>query len=193
MNNQSLIEGLRNHDKTTIKYIFDKFFPMIEHLVKKNGKGTRQDAEDLFMNALEVIYLKTKKESFKLSCAFSTLLFEICKRQWLKILKRKNRLSRVTFYDQKELIEQDFISALEQAERYQLYREKFEKLSEGCRKVLNMALEGTSMKEIAERMGFASKEYARKRKFKCKEKLLSLVRKDPRYPELINYDRRRKI
>lgn len=192
MDSQSLIKGLREHDKITIRYIFDKFFPMIEHLVKTNGKGNRQDAEDLFMNALEAIYLKVEDDSFELSCAFSTLLFEICKRQWLKALKRKKRISGVTIGYQKELIEEDFVQSIEQSERYQLYREKFQELTEGCREVLSMALEHIPMREIAEKMGFASEEYARKRKFKCKEKLMQLVRADARYQELTNYGQRRK-
>ena len=193
MDNLSLIKGLREHDRTTIEYLFEQFFPLIENMVRANGKGSRQEAEDLFMNALEVLYLKVQDEDFKLTCAFSTLLFEICKRQWLKTLKYKKRIVRVTFDYQSELIEEnDLMLVLEQSERYHLYRAKFKELSEGCREVLSMFLEGISMKDIAERLGFASEQYARKRKFKCKEKLLKLVRKDVRFKELINYDQGRK-
>ncbi|MCB0567855.1 MAG: sigma-70 family RNA polymerase sigma factor [Phaeodactylibacter sp.] len=193
MDNLSLIKGLREHDRTTIEYLFEQFFPLIENMVRANGKGSRQEAEDLFMNALEVLYLKVQDEDFKLTCAFSTLLFEICKRQWLKTLKYKKRFVRVTIDSQSELIEEhDLALVLEQSERYQLYREKFKALSEGCREVLSLFLEGVSMKEIAERLGFASEQYARKRKFKCKEKLMELVRKDTRYIELITNDKGRK-
>lgn len=48
------------------------------------------------------------------------------------------------------------------------------------------------MRDIAYKLGFASEGYARKRKFKCKQKLMQLVRMDARYPELMNHGRRRK-
>ena len=171
MDDEVLLGGLRDHDKEVIRYIFSQFFPMIEHLVKTNGGGSREEAEDVFMNALEVFYLKLQEETFNLTCAFSTLLFEICRRQWLKVLNQKKRLVRVTFPDSKILMEEDFTAALEQAERYELYREKFEEISPGCREILNLFLEGNSMKQIAEKLGFASEEYARKRKFNCKKKI----------------------
>jgi len=188
MDDKSLIKGLREHDKPTVKYIFHKFFPMIENLVRTNGKGDRQEAEDVFMNALEVMYLKSEEDDFKLSSSFSTLFYEICKRQWLKILAYKKKIVRVTFDVQSELIEDSLATKLEQAEQYQLYREKFEELSEGCRKVLKMSLEGSTMKDIAKTQGYASEQYARKRKFKCKEKLIQLIKKDLRYQELKDYD-----
>ncbi|MCB0547638.1 MAG: sigma-70 family RNA polymerase sigma factor [Phaeodactylibacter sp.] len=192
MENPLLIKGLRDHDTTTIEYIFTRFFPMIENYVKSNGNGNRQEAEDLFMNALEVIYLKAEDENFELHSAFSSLLFEICKRQWLNILKRRKRTLPIASGQQPEVLEKDFQTAIETAERYQLYREKFRKLSEGCRRVLSLALEGLSMRDIAYKLGFASEGYARKRKFKCKQKLMQLVRMDARYPELMNHGRRRK-
>lgn len=188
MDNHSLIKGLREHDKTTIRYIRDKFLPMIEALVRKYGTGNYQDAEDVFMNALEIFYLKALDDDFILTSSFSTLLYEIAKRQWLKMLVHKNRTVRVTSELQNALIGEGFGRAIEQSEKYQLYREKFIELSEGCRKVLQMTLDGYAMKEIAEAMGFASEQYTRKRKFKCKEKLMKLIREDQRYHELKDYD-----
>lgn len=192
MDNQSLIDGIRAHDKKTIRYIYTKFLPMIEDLVRKNGKGSPDDAADLFMNAMEVFCIKTADEHFKLTSSFSTLLYEICKRQWLKELKRKKTLRRVTIHDHPALIADDFGAALDQAEQYQLYREKFAKLTIGCRQILKLVFDGFSMKEIAQQLGFASEQYARKRKFKCKEKLSELIRRDSRFQELRNYERRRK-
>lgn len=185
MDNQALIEGLRKNDKTTISFIFIKLGPMVEDLVRKNGGGNRQEAEDIFMNALEVICIKVADEHFKLTCAFSTLFYEICRRQWLKRLKQKKRDSRVTIDLENELItEYNLFSAMEQAEKYQLYREKFGLLTEGCRQILLLWLDGVPMKKIAETLGFASEEYARKRKFNCKKKLIELIQKDERFNEL---------
>lgn len=188
MDDQSLLEGLQKHDKETIRYIFRKFFPMIENHVRKNGRGSREEAEDLFMTVLEIFYVKLEKGDFGLTSSFSTLFYEISKRQWLRVLAYKRRITRVTNSVQDELIEEGFLETMEQIEKYQLYREKFTELSEGCQKVLTMSLEGHSMKEIMLAQGFASEQYARKRKFKCKEKLIQLIQADSRYQELKDHD-----
>jgi RNA polymerase sigma factor (sigma-70 family) len=132
--------------------------------------------------------MKSLDEDFTLSSSFSTLLYEISRRQWLKMLTHKRRTVRVTIEQENALIEDGFVSALEKSEKYQLFREKFNHLSDGCRQVLRMTFDGYSMKEIAEQCGFASERYARKRKFKCKEKLLQLIRADNRYQELKDHD-----
>ncbi len=188
MNKHSLIEGLRNHDKATIKYIFAQYFPMILDLVRKNGAGTSPQAEDLFMNGLEVLYLKAQEEDFKLTCSFSTILYEICRRQWLSTLRRNNRITNLSDELQHHLVAEDFSTALEKSERYDLYREYFDKLSCGCQEVLKLVLNGMSMENVATKLGFASAQYARKRKYSCKEKLMRLIKSDPRYQELAPYD-----
>lgn len=189
MDDESLVEGLRSHDRATVTYIFETYFPKIEQFAARNGRGSKQEAEDLFMHALEVIYVRVSNRNFTLTSAFSTFLFAICRRQWLKTLKRKNREIRVTFPIHNELTEEsDTLAVIERVEQYQLYRETFRHMSKGCREVLELVFEGLSMKEVAEKLGFASEQYARKRKFKCKEKLKQLIRQDPRYHEMIDHD-----
>ena len=73
---------------------------------------------------------------------------------------------------------------LESTERRRLFRDKFKQLGEDCQRVLKMFLEGISMVKIAEKMGYASEGYAKKRKFKCKQKLTSLIKADVRFQEL---------
>ena len=69
-------------------------------------------------------------------------------------------------------------------EQYRLYRKHFRKLGKDCQKVLEMYFDKVSMAEIARRMGFASEGYAKKRKFKCKEKLIQLIKAVPSFKDL---------
>ena len=72
-------------------------------------------------------------------------------------------------------------------ERCDFYLKKFNQLSEGCQQVLTLFYEGTKMKQIAEKMGFASANYAAKRKHKCKEKLMSIIVEDNYYKEIKSF------
>jgi hypothetical protein len=44
------------------------------------------------------------------------------------------------------------------------------------------------MKEISEKMGFSSENVAKTKKFKCKQRLIELVKKDPSYKNVMQYD-----
>ena len=188
MNNQSIINGLKKNDKATIRYIFQKISPMLAAIIQKNG-GSQQDIDDVFMNTLEVMYLKVREDDFTLSCAFSTLFCEVGKRQWWKMSYYKNRNGKVTSSPPNLLIEEhDLLKSIEKSERYQLYRQKFRLLTENCQKVLQLWLDGKSMLEIATIMRFKSDKYARKRKFVCKQKLIDLIQDDDRFKELTKDD-----
>jgi RNA polymerase sigma factor (sigma-70 family) len=188
LSNEEYLVGIYQHDTKILESIFKDLLPGIERHVLAN-KGTKEAAQDIFMDALEVIYRKVDSGRLELTCAFYSYLFAICKNLWFKKLRRKKYQSGVTTDDWQVLNlgvypEQE----LEQTERYSLYREKFASLGEDCRKILQWFLvDGKSMKEIASLMGFKSDKYARKRKFQCKQKLTEMIKKDDRFDELKGY------
>lgn len=183
--NDYFLGGIRQNDSAVIEVIFDQFRPGIRRHIRQNG-GTVEDADDIFMDALEVIYRQVKTDSLTLTCAFYTYLFEICKRLWLKKLRRKKFQSGVTIDDWpvSSMGEEPKIE-METMERYRLYQDKLLQLQEDCRKILDLYLvQHKSMNEIALIMGYAGEGYARKRKHLCKERLKELIRMDRRFEEL---------
>ncbi|MCB0636565.1 MAG: sigma-70 family RNA polymerase sigma factor [Lewinella sp.] len=189
MTNEQLLRGLRQHDKRAIQHIFDQCFPSIRQLVVSRSDGASvQDAEDIFMSAIEAVYLKLENDDLHLTCQFSTFFISIAKNLWLNELRRRGRqidptqLARQNGHNQLPGIE----DCLEKAERYTLYREKFEELEEGCQKLLKLVIAGCSADAIREQMGFRSANYAQKRKHICKKRLLALISGDRRYKELSN-------
>ena len=72
---------------------------------------------------------------------------------------------------------------LEQKEQLALYRTHFNKLSESCQKVLSLFFAKVKMAEIAQKMD-SSEAYIKKKKFKCKENLVSKIKADPLFAEL---------
>jgi RNA polymerase sigma factor (sigma-70 family) len=175
------LEGIRNHDAKVLRALFEECLPPVKKYVLQNS-GTAEDAEDIFMDALEVVYRKIKKGSFHLTCTLCTYLFAVCKNLWLKKLRRKKIESRVTSngwdvsilgeVPEEEMTGMDNIS---------LYRDKWLELSADARKVLHLFyFEKKSMKEIAIEMGYGSEGYARKRKYQCMKQLKKLIRDDLR-------------
>ena len=180
------LAGILRHEKAVLKAIFTEYFPGIRQFVRHN-KGSEQDAEDVFMDALEALYRQVRDKGLKdLSCSFYTYLFEICKRLWLKKLRKGKFHSSVTPEDLAVLTgDEDPQEALEETERHGLFWEKFILLGKDCQRLLVLSLlEKKSSEEIAETMGYASAGYVRKRKHECKEQLVSYIEVDPRFSEL---------
>lgn len=188
MNNKSndwYLDGLKKGDEHVTKAIFSDFAQMVDSFVVRN-RGTKEDARDIFMDGLEALYRRLKKGDLDLTCSFGTFLFAICKRLWFKKIRRKKFDAGVTLEDLSVLKQvEEIVPWIEQTERYRLMREKFEKLGEDCKKVLDLAWHSDlGMEEIANKMGWTY-GYARKRKHDCQERLKGLVKADVRFNELL--------
>ncbi len=99
-NNSSrgFIKGLINRDEKVITCIYKKVFPIILDYVSCNN-GSYQDAEDVFQEAMLILLEKTRNRSFNLTCRFTTYFWEICKKVWLKELrKRKRAVNQINYY-----------------------------------------------------------------------------------------------
>ena len=55
-------------------------------------------------------------------------------------------------------------------------------------KLLQLFFEKVSLKEIAKVMGYKSEKYAKKRKFKCKELLISRIKQDAEFKKILEDD-----
>ena len=180
---QQYIDAIRAHDATVIRRLIERCYPPVERWICRNS-GTHADAEDVFADALEAIYQRLKQDhDFELTARFSTFIFSICKNQWLKYLRRKKGEDRVRLDTKLELIAERWDQAMEDAERAQFVRKKWELLAESCQQLLALCWsdEKKTMAEIAALLGFASAGYASKRKHQCIAKLRELIRNDPDY------------
>lgn len=182
-----IIHGLRDRDTRVLDFIYDNFYFQIKIFVTKNH-GSEEDARDIYQDALMVIYQKQQKENLILSCSFSTYLYSVCRLLWLKQLEKRKQHVSVTeesgiYID----VNDNILDIFNLNEKYKLYQDHFNRLSFSCQKVLELFLAGIPLKEIANILGFKSEQYAKKRKYQCKEKLVSNIKNDPEYKKLKYY------
>jgi RNA polymerase sigma factor (sigma-70 family) len=154
--------------------------------VLKNG-GTSEDARDVFQDALVIIYKKAQREDFELTSQFYTYLFGVCNNVWRK--KREKKVNNpVTISDEEGYIDETggVEQILEQRERYKLYKDAFERLSNGCKTLLQLFYQKETMKNIAEVLQLTSADAAKTRKMRCQKELEKLMRQAPKFKELSN-------
>lgn len=183
---EEILEGLRNKDTNVLDYIYKNFFNQIKVFVNQNN-GTDEDAQDIYQDAVLVIYQKTKKEDLTLNCSFSTYLYSVCRLLWLKQLEQR-KIKRMYVEESVKFVEleDDIVKLYQLNEKYELYQEHFRKLSYNCQKVLELFLAKIQLKEIARILGFKSDQYVKKRKHQCKEKLIASIQSDPRFKDVMN-------
>jgi len=67
--NQQYLKAIRTGDDAGLRSIYLDFFPRITSLITRNG-GTPDDAQDVFQDALVVLFEKCRDKNFVLSSAF---------------------------------------------------------------------------------------------------------------------------
>lgn len=177
------LKGIAENDFSVLEKIYEESLPEVIKYVKRNS-GNLDDAKDVFQEGILVIYKKVSQSSLELTTSFHIFLFSVCKRIWLKKLKRKSHKKEVALDEfWEDSFEENFEEKFITSRKWALYHKKFQSLAEECRKVLQMLFNGRSGKEIASTMNY-SEDYAKRKKYKCKLHLTKLIRNDAEYKHL---------
>jgi len=171
MHPNEYLKALSNGDRAIIKEIYVKTYPKVVTFILKNN-GFTTDAEDIFQKA------------FSISDSFEAYFFTVCKNLWRRELNKRKR--RLTKQGALELLteEQDIAVASMEQEKWELFQEKINHLSDNCKTILKLFFKKVAYSEIMDKMEYASDNVLRQRIFKCKKKLTELIRSDLRYKTL---------
>ncbi|WP_163717948.1 RNA polymerase sigma factor [Mangrovibacterium lignilyticum] len=185
--NEELLHGILRNDNLVLQYIYKNFFYKINFFIKKNS-GDDDDSNDIFQEAIIIIYRKLKANDLVLDCSFETYLYSVCRFLWLKQLE-KRKTEREKIQDNHdfntEIYDNAFETTAEMNEKYRLYQKHFKNLGTDCQRVLQMFFDKVPLKQIAKVMGFQSEKYAKKRKYKCKEYLVKSIKQDIEYKKIL--------
>ncbi len=178
------LKGIAENDLRVLKVIYKESLPEVIKYVRRNS-GTTDDAKDVFQEGIMVIFKKVQNNQLQLTTPFHVFLFAVCKRIWLKKLKRKGKTA-VTFEEEEAFAyEEAYEEEMIQARKWKLFNAKLKELSEECQQALKMLFNGFSSKQIADAMGY-SEEYAKRKKYKCKKSLAEAIKKSPEFDLLKN-------
>ena len=188
--NIELLNGIRRNDTIVLQFIYKNFYSNINFFIKKNN-GDEEDANDIFQEAIIIIYRKLKANELVLDCSFDTYLYSICRFLWLKILE-KRKIEKVNIKDNHEVNYEIFDESLEIIadlnDRHRLYQKHFAGLGKDCQKILQLYFDKVPLQNIADIMGYKSEKYAKKRKYSCKEYLIKSIKQDLQYKNILSGD-----
>jgi len=182
----ALIKGIRNHESSVLNYVYDTYYPIIEGYIIHN-QGSREQARDIFQEAMIVVYNKIKSDQLELTCKFGTYLYAICKNMWIQ--ERKKYLLRAEKLKRQPLVVNDPGPAddpLLQDHLSHLFNKHFGDLSEDCQKILSMYFNNFSVEDIRTAMNYKDLHHTADRKYRCKKSLVKRIVNDPLFKRLKN-------
>lgn len=178
MKETSIIELLQigKIEKAFIKLY--KIFPKVRSVLKKYG-ATKDESNDIFQDALVVLYQKLQQENFTITTSIESYLMNTSKYMFLKTKK-----GVVTTNELAEIIheESDIENILLENKKIQQAEIALQQIGEKCREILiSFYINKKSMVEIAKQFSFASENVAKTQKYKCLEQ----ARKN--YNQILNF------
>jgi len=173
-----LLEGLSKGDSNAIEAFYNQYQRIWMKWVLSHG-GMESDADDVFQEAMLVIYEKSKSVEFCLTCRLSTYLFAVCKRMWYRKLERNSRVNLKEDWDdnnyRQDSSTEDLDNFLEKEQQFDQLSEALQKLGAPCSELLKgFYMEQKSMQDLAKAFNYTNSENAKTQKYKCLNRLRKL-------------------
>ena len=187
LSDEEIVAGLRKRDNRVLQYIYKNTFNPVKQLVLNNA-GSDNDAEDIFQEALIIVFKKLKEDQkFELTSAFTTYIYSISRLLWLKHLRNIKKIEIDPLNrDLEEKIEFEPPSPVQDKDlRMAIYQRTLLQIPEDCQNILRLTAQDLTSSEIARQLGFRSEGYVRKRRHFCKEYLINKIKEDADYQAMM--------
>lgn len=179
----AIIEGIIAGDETILKSFYHQNLPNVKSYILKQG-GSVQDTEDIFQDAMLLLYLKLRSNKEKINTTVNGFFHGICKYLWLNHTRKQRKWNMSDILDDHYQDEAPLITEqLFQKDRKNLFNAYFATLQDTTKQLWQYFFEEKSTKEIATITGY-SETYVRKKKHDTKKRMTQHISKDPVFKEL---------
>ena len=170
-----LLTGLAAGNREAVTAIYKQYHSVLTKWILSRG-GLEADAEDVFQEALVVLFEKAKSPEFCLTCKLSTYLFAVSKRLWFKKVERAANYYALNTDDEEDgdfaAYDDDLQLFIEKEEQYDQLTKALSQLGEPCSSLLKAFYEERkNMQEIAAAFQYTNAENAKTQKYKCLTRL----------------------
>ncbi len=169
----NLIERMKAGDNTAFSDLYSLYFPVINNYIINQG-GQRDDAQDIFSEAVLAIFQHAKREDFFLTVSLKTYLFAICQRRWINEahkMSRRKVILKADFSESKLEEKENPLSILEDVDNKEFLMKALGQIGERCKMLLSYYSQNYSMAEIAQIQGYSSPDMVKKELYRCRIRL----------------------
>lgn len=171
-------------EEKALRWMYKNFFLMVVHHITRN-KGSKEEAEDIFQDALIAFCEHVKRASYRRHSSVSTFVMAIARNAWNNRLRRKG-YGETYSQAMKAELDNDHEPASDvpdlswmETEKEKAVERLFSELGEKCREILTLRFwDKLPMEKIALRMQYKNAQIAKNKHFRCLEELRDRISKD---------------
>ena len=168
-----IAESLQTNREAAFEKLYERSFPAVARLIHALG-GSQLDAEDVFQDALIILYEKVTEQPEVIKSSAQSYLLGIVKHLWIRKFGQDRRLISMNRMEAEIKIPEDFYQPQEASLRLADY---LAMAGKKCMALLEaFYYQGKSLKDIATAFGFTGVRSATVQKFKCLEKVRKQVK-----------------
>ncbi|HEY3403961.1 MAG TPA: sigma-70 family RNA polymerase sigma factor [Ohtaekwangia sp.] len=185
LSDKEILAAIHLGDDRVLKHLYETVLPKVKNYVTRNS-GSPDDARDIFQDAVVVFYKYVKQGKFDGRHDIAGFIFSISRNLWINMAKRNNRSLQLSEEVTAISSEDNFSDELITREREEYITKLFSALGNTCRQILLYSIyDKLSMKEIKEKMNFSSENVAKTKNYKCKQRLMELVKNNTAVREFL--------
>lgn len=175
-NSKIIIECIRTgKNNEALKYLYKDPLRKIRKFILNNS-GTLDDADDVFQDAVVVLFHYVQTGKYKEEYDLDGFLFRVAKNSWIDLARKKRKVIKDDFIGYDLSDETDKLEDLIKEEQLNAFHTLFNKLEENCKKILSYVIfDKKSMKEISILMGMKDEKVAKNQHYRCKKYFSKLV------------------
>ena len=164
-----------------LQFLYDTTQRKIRSYILGNS-GSEAEAQDVFQDAVVAFFQHVLAGKFDESKSVDGFIYAIGRNLWINRAKRNSKFVKPTeamqhsnAYSETD----DFLSRTIDAERAENVQRLLGKLGARCKELLTYSIfYKLRMDEIAEKMGLANANAAKTQNYKCKQKLIRMVKEN---------------
>ena len=180
LTDDELLMGIADGSDDALTQLYRLYFPMVLRFVTVDS-GSEDEAEDVYQEALIVLYEKVRSGWFDLHCQLKTYIYSVSRRLWLKQLAYKSRFvvndTETPAADSAAVgqLGDDLTDHEERDRQFDLMADSLDRLGEPCRTLLeDFYIRHLSMQALTEKFGYTNADNAKTQKYKCLMRLKRL-------------------
>ncbi len=177
---KDIIKAIKTgNNELVLNQLYKEILPRIKKMILKNS-GTEEDAKDIFQDTVLIFYNQVKLNKFDESKEIGGFMYSVARNLWINKAKTSNRFIQIATEESLKDSEKNALEDMISQEKIQAIETMMNQVGEECKTLLKYSIyDKLSMKEIAQKMGYTSEGVAKTYNYRCKQKLVNLVKDNP--------------
>ncbi|WP_028978306.1 RNA polymerase sigma factor [Sporocytophaga myxococcoides] len=177
----------QGNDNQALSLIYKYSLPKIRKYILNNN-GTEDDVRDIFQDTMVTFYRQVKSGKFNEEFEIDGFLYTVARNLYIKHVTRysnKNVRNSDTELVIEDASSEDLLQQIIGEEKRVIINNLFAELGGTCAELLKLVVfNNFNLKEIAEKMGFSNEGVAKTKSYKCRQRLIKLLKENH---QLVNY------